>query len=134
LSKRVKKQVQDISGLSYLKREQKIERAREILESVEKKQALCNDIPGLNFKDLEKLLKGIIDSKAPAKVPDEPPEVQAMEREVRPTRTTLMLDIAEINRLIHASETPLFKPSKSISLRDMYPYTYSPEETKKLTE
>lgn len=134
MSKRLKKQVQDISGLSYLKREQKIERAREILTSTGIKQDLCNQIPGLSFKDLEKLLKGIIESKASAKIPDEPAEVMAEEREVKPIRTTQMLDIAEINRLIHASETPLFKPSKSVPLREIYPYTYSEEEAEKLTE
>lgn len=130
MSKRLKKQIQDLSGLSYLKREQKIDRAKEILSSTEEKQRICNSVIGLSFKDLEKFLKGIVESKAPLK--DESPPELPEEREVKPIKTTLMLDMSEINKLICASEAPLSKPVNATPVEELYPYTYSQDEAEAL--
>ena len=126
LSKRLKKKIQDVSGLSYLKRKEKSERAREILDSNSERQRICKEVAGLSSDELVEYLESIADSPAPISEPEE--------REKRPIKTVLLMDRSEINKLIHASESPLVKPSTAAKVEELYPYTYSESEVKKLVE
>jgi hypothetical protein len=51
-------------GLSDLGREDRILLAQEIVESSDLKQQICNDVDGLSFRDIEKVLGEILRSKA----------------------------------------------------------------------
>lgn len=63
MSKRLKKRIQELCGLLNLKREERLRRANEILNSTELKQAICNQILGTTFKDVEKTMVGIINER-----------------------------------------------------------------------
>lgn len=50
-------------GFNELERKEKIERAHQIINSTELKQAICHKILGTTFKDVEKIMNGIIKEK-----------------------------------------------------------------------
>lgn len=56
MSKKLKRRIQQLCGLDKLSREEKVLRANEILNSVELKQAICHEILGTKFKDIEKAM------------------------------------------------------------------------------
>jgi len=64
LTKRLKRRVMEACGLSDLGREDRILLAQEIIESSDLKQQICNDVDGLSFRDIEKVLSEILKSKA----------------------------------------------------------------------
>lgn len=50
-------------GFNELDREQKVIRAQEILSTAELKQAICHQILGTTFKDIERAMRAIIDER-----------------------------------------------------------------------
>jgi hypothetical protein len=131
LSKRLKKRIQELCGFLNLKREEKLRKANEILKSTELKQAICNQILGASFKDIEKTMMGIINERQLTEEQEEQIELE----QLSPEKFDLELDfklnksssdkstmesksykyrtytMAEVNALLEASraETPIIK-------------------------
>lgn len=77
LSKKLKRRIQELCGFNDLEREERINRAHEILNSNELKQAICHQILGTTFKDIERAMEGII--KERRLTPDQEEEIQLRE-------------------------------------------------------
>ena len=60
MTKHLKRRILELCGLINLKREEKILKANEILRSTELKQAICNQIQGSTFKDIERTMESIL--------------------------------------------------------------------------
>lgn len=54
-----------------MSREDRIERAKELLNDIQEKQAACNKVVGLSFKDIDRVLKAVIAEKKSNKSDDE---------------------------------------------------------------
>lgn len=60
LSKKLKRRIQELCGFNDLEREERVSRAHEILNSTELKQAICHQILGTTFKDVERAMDAVI--------------------------------------------------------------------------
>jgi hypothetical protein len=60
LSKKLKRRIQDLCGLQSLSREDRLLKANEILNSNDLKQAICHQILGCTFKDIERAMTAVI--------------------------------------------------------------------------
>lgn len=60
LSKKLKRRIQELCGFNELDREERVNRAHEILNSTELKQAICHKILGTTFKDIERAMEAVI--------------------------------------------------------------------------
>lgn len=60
LSKKLKRRIQELCGFNDLERDERVNRAYEILNSSELKQAICHKILGTTFKDVERAMEAII--------------------------------------------------------------------------
>jgi hypothetical protein len=60
LSKKFKKKIENLCGLTNLDWEARQKRAEQILCNSSWKQQLCNDLQGLSFRDLELFLQGVV--------------------------------------------------------------------------
>ena len=60
MAKKLKKKVEELCGLEDLQWEERRAKAESILASSERKQELCNQLQGLSFRELEKVLKSVI--------------------------------------------------------------------------
>ena len=63
LSKKLKRRIQELCGFNELDREERLDRAHEILNSTELKQEICHKILGTTFKDINKAMQSIIDER-----------------------------------------------------------------------
>jgi hypothetical protein len=63
LAKKLKKKIEDLCGLTSLGWEDRQDKANQILSSNEWKQRLCNELIGLSFRELEKVLIGIANER-----------------------------------------------------------------------
>jgi hypothetical protein len=63
LAKKLKKKIEDMCGLASLGWEDRQDKANQILSSNEWKQRLCNELIGLSFRELEKVLIGIANER-----------------------------------------------------------------------
>lgn len=63
MAKKLKKKIEDICGLAELKWEERQDKATQILASPEWKQRLCNELLGLSFRELERILTGIANER-----------------------------------------------------------------------
>jgi hypothetical protein len=63
LSKKLKKKIEDLCGLTNLDWESRQERAEQILANLEWKQQLCNELQGLSFRELERHLSGVLSER-----------------------------------------------------------------------
>ena len=54
-------------GFKGLTRDEKLVRAEEVLNDTEYKQAVCNEILGASFRDIERVMQGIIEEKKPSR-------------------------------------------------------------------
>lgn len=61
MTKRLRKQIRELCGLKGLDRGKRRKRAQDILDSLEFKQNLCNKVPGLSFRDIERVMVNILD-------------------------------------------------------------------------
>jgi hypothetical protein len=59
LAKKLKHKIEQMCGLATLDWEARQDKANEILNSIEWKQQYCNELIGLTFRDLERILIGI---------------------------------------------------------------------------
>lgn len=135
LSKRLKKRIQEVSGLINLSREDKARRALAILNDNEEKQRICNELLGTSFKDIEKALQEIVNSKKfSTKEQREEQEIleefpEKIHGPVKPTVTKspvkfeYLLDQDEVNRLIEASNAPIVDEVKPYVGVDYATYT-----------
>lgn len=138
LSKRLKKRIQEVCGLTNLSREDKARRALAILNDNEEKQRICNELLGTSFKDIEKTLQEIVSSKKfSTKEQREEQEIleEYPEKIHGPTKPTVnkspvtmeyLLDQDEVNSLIDASNAPIID-EVSTQQDTNYP-TYSQRE------
>lgn len=60
LSKKLKRRIQELCGFNDLERDERVNRAHEILNSSELKQAICHKILGTTFKDVERAMEAVI--------------------------------------------------------------------------
>jgi predicted RNA methylase len=63
LSKRLKQKIKEISGLLNLSKEERSLKAHEILDSNEAKQAICRQILGCTFKEVERVMLSVIQER-----------------------------------------------------------------------
>jgi hypothetical protein len=146
LSKRLKRRIHEVCGLLPLKREQRIQRAKEILDDLAEKQAICNKVVGASFKDVERALKDIISDRKVSSKTDEidreveelspqklRPELEVTRRAYDPAPTDMLLDPDEVNALLNATETS--KATERVPELDPESYrTYSFEEVAALMD
>jgi hypothetical protein len=67
LSKRLKKKLLEVCGFTPLSKEERKEKAKEILNSSELKQEICHRVIGISHKDVEKVMRSIIQEREPPK-------------------------------------------------------------------
>lgn len=127
MSKKLKRRIREACGIEFLgSKEEKRQRASEILNDAVEKQAICNQVLGASHKDIEKALKDVLAEKrskqqityeeledeAPQKLD---PEVENKRRYTpEATRMVEMLDPKEINGLINES-------GASKAIQEVYP-------------
>jgi hypothetical protein len=64
LSKKLKRRIQELCGFNNIEdREKRLSRANEILNSSDLKQAICNQILGCTFKDVERAMEAIVNER-----------------------------------------------------------------------
>jgi hypothetical protein len=146
LSKRLKRKIKELSGLDTLSKLDRTRRAKEILNDTAEKQLICNSVLGASFKDVEKVMKEVLNERKLSRheleyeellsdVPEKiNPEIASLanNRQLNKTPMDLMLDQDEVNRLINESSTQIEDKLKPIS-EESYP-TYSLEEVAALLE
>lgn len=135
MSKRLKRRIYDLCGLSNLSKEDKVKRANAILSDYDFRQSICNQVVGTSHRDIEKILKAIVITKLSAEEEenaelerDNPEKLHpelSIKRSVKPTKMVPITDQKEINWLINASNQPL-EEDEPKQPRD-YP-SYSTEE------
>lgn len=65
MSKRLKRKIRDICNLDHLSKEERRLAATSILNDTQAKQKLCNAVPGLSYKDIERAMKDILAERQP---------------------------------------------------------------------
>jgi hypothetical protein len=63
----LRKLVRQLWDLDTLSSDDRVGRATELLNDIQEKQAACNKVVGLSFKDIDKVLKAIINEKKPGR-------------------------------------------------------------------
>lgn len=124
MSKRLKRKVRELCGLDSLSKEDRLLRAKEILESTKIKQKMCNQMPGLTFKDIERAMTDVINERQPTEREQEElelrelapekfepyiPQVEHPRREVtyrNPTREEVAWLLAQSNKPIEQEPVP----------------------------
>lgn len=143
MTKRLKKRIREVCGLDSLSREERILRIQEILDSVEEKQAICNQIIGTSFKDIEKALTSIKGEKPKSndadelakEIPDKVyPEKQSFDREMKANNLIELMDPKEVAWLVEQSTKPLEPIVTSETFSHTAHDTYSFEEVAALIE
>ncbi len=71
LSKKLKKRIREIAGLDRLSKDERVGRAYALVDDIDFKQRLCNRVPGLDYKTIERCLKSIISSERPKATDEE---------------------------------------------------------------
>lgn len=77
LSKKLKRRIQELCGFNDLERDERVNRAHEILNSSELKQAICHKILGTTFKDVERAMEAVL--KERQLTPDQEEELELRE-------------------------------------------------------
>lgn len=144
LSKRLKKKIQDVCGLNDLDRDERLSRAHEILNSQELKQAICNQILGTSFKDVERAMKSLIEDRRPTPEEEEmleleriaPEKLRAEELFPKPKKQKKQYfsqySPEEVKALMAASTAP--PEYKQPIDKDLYHPTYTLEDTQAMLE
>ncbi len=141
MSKRLKRRIQEICGLTSLKKEERAKRAQQILSDTNEKQAICHQIIGASYKDIEKALRSIVDDKRPS-YEEEFEQEHFQEEPVKPSKpqrnvTTIpmeqLLDQDEVNALLSESSMSIVEQRSEYTDRGDYE-TYSFEEVAALLE
>lgn len=147
LSKKLKRRIQELCGFNKLEREERLSRANEILNSADLKQAICNQILGTTFKDVERAMEAIINERQLTPAQEEELELQqaaphkfdpdfefkinkkaaSQPKRYAPAYRTYTRE--EVAELIAASNAP-FIPPPPVERKD-YP-TYSREQVEQL--
>ena len=122
MTKRLKKRILEVCGFSNLSKEERAYKVEEILNSVEEKQAICNQVTGASFKDIKKALVAFRnektrlteDEKLAIEVPEKIYPEKTYSREVRSSNLVEILDPNEASYLIEQirqsiAEAPLDK-------------------------
>lgn len=136
MSKKLKKRIRELCSLDTLSKEDRISRCYELLKDNEAKQTMCNAVPGLTFKDIDKALKAEINSRRPPteeeiifkELEEENPEKLDPELPLIRKRKVLKLGYYSKNEtldLVNAEEVGSGEQPKS----KVEFTTYSPEET-----
>ena len=137
LSKKLKRRIQELCGLSDLSQEDRLVRAEEILSSNELKQSISNEILGVTFKDIERAMRSVIAEKRPSREEQDQLELElaAPEKFEEPAplpfkskkpvkkKYTRPLTQEEVTTLIEASkeQVKLERPPRSL---DYHTYTH----------
>lgn len=128
LSKRLKRKIYKLCGLTDLGREEQARRAAEILSSPEIKQKICNQNAGLSPKDIDNALKTIVDEEDIEDAYVESFDYMPVDkRQTTKIRLKYMLDKEESSRLTSVSETSILADKEQPFRPKNYP-TYSLNE------
>lgn len=119
LSKKLKRRIQELCGFNNLERQERLDRAHEILNSTELKQAICHQILGTTFKDVERAMEAIIKERQLTPAQEEEMEL----RESHPEKYEPEFD-AELEFKINKK---VASPKKSLGYRE-----YTREEVAEL--
>ena len=132
MSKRLKRKIQEACALTDLSREDKARRAQEILGSTDEKQTICNQILGVSFKDVERVMRDILAGVDSKSFEDELPEEKFGEvkppiRQVVSAAIEEMLDPEYVNWLLNESSRSIAEVAPEPADPTKTP-TYSEEE------
>jgi len=140
LTKRLKKRIREVCGLDSLSKEDRAIRIQEILDSTDEKQAICNQIVGTSFKDIEKALVSIKGKVSDAEelaqeIPEKVyPEKQSFDREIRASNLVEVMDPKEVAWLVEQSTKPLEPIATPETFNHTDYDTYSLEEVAALMD
>lgn len=143
MSKRLRKRIRELCGLENVERSERRKRAQDILDSIEFKQKLCNRVPGLSFRDIDKTMQNVLSDNQPTtKEQEEREELKRVapykldpdfdfRARKRATReiTYEMVTKEEARRLVEASERII---SHDYEFHHREYDTYTPEEVAEL--
>jgi len=138
LGKKLKKRIKELAGLEGVSLEDRVKRAKQVLNSVEEKQLLCSKMLGLTYKEIDTVMRSVILEKRksaddlekeqnPEKFEDEPDLQLARSRSGpltlrEPTRE-------EVAALVRATNEPIVSELKPDTLKKKSYRTYTKEET-----
>lgn len=136
MSRRLKRKIRDLCQLDQLSKEERRAAATSLLHDNDAKQKLCNSVPGLSFKDIDRAMKDILSERQPTEeeleriaVPEkyDPPFLPGSKSGIKKMKyRTLTLE--EVQALIAASEAPFTPETESEKPNRQYP-TWTLEET-----
>lgn len=124
MSKKLKKRIRDLCGLDALSKEARVKKCHELINDTQFKHSLCNQVLGLTFKDIDKVLKDEIENKKPLTHEQKVFKVltEQVPEKIDPS-------ILEFKR--EATSIPLgyYRPSEVLALINAEPITERPEST-----
>jgi hypothetical protein len=146
LSKKLKRRIREASGIDLLGKDERHQRASEILGDVAEKQSICHRVLGASFKDVEGTMRDLLSEKrskqqqeyeelmeeAPQKLQ---PEIENKKRYTpEATQLVYLVDRKEVSSLI--SESLHSKATQEVVVpADPHSYpTYSLEEVAALID
>lgn len=139
MSRRLKRKIRDICNLDHLSKEERRLAATSILNDTNAKQKLCNSMPGLSFKDIERAMRDILAERQPTEAEIEEEELMEIAPEKFEPPTLLgrkstpgkmkyrVLTPEETRVLIEASKAPFEPPPVSENSTKLY-NTYTMEQ------
>lgn len=71
LGKRLRKKIREACGLEELSKDEKKQRASEIIDDYDYKQSICIKYPGVTHKDIDRTMRGVLANKQPEKTEEE---------------------------------------------------------------
>jgi hypothetical protein len=113
LAKKLKKKIEEACGLTSLDWEARQERATQILANLNWKQKLCNELLGLSFRELERILIGI-----------------ANERQKKEDSYNQKLNIYKKDKIVKKNNNISNRPPPR-SLEEILAQVYAPREEEK---
>ena len=143
MSKRLRKRIRELCRLETLDRAERRLRAQSILDSTQFKQRLCNRVPGLSFKDIERTMLNILADTQPTKEEIAEKELKRIapqkfdpDIEIKLLRKTKKITYRELTReearkLVEASSIPVVS---EISHHQAEYSTYTHEEVQALMD
>jgi hypothetical protein len=118
LGKKLKKKIKELAGLDGVSLEDRIKRAKYILNSNEEKQKLCSNMLGLTYKQIDTVMRSVLAEKRMSE--DELEEIENPEKfshekdysyyhGTKSKITFKTLNSREVHDLIRASQEPIVK-------------------------
>ena len=126
MSKRLRKRIRELCGLEGLDKLERHRLAESILDDVQFKQSLCNQVPGLSFRDIDRTMKNVLAESPNIKRDQEEEELRKIAPQkfnpgvenILPRRKNKRTEYRtltpeETRKLLEASEKPIKQEKKA---------------------